>query len=936
MPEGGSMSGETMIADILARQKAWLDKLQEISPKPILIKAKEGKIQNGDNPSLYLWIHYKDVWGDLKEPIYTRGILQNEILLDPDTKEWNHLVIGMNQIKAFCAKEGIPLYLAYSGGNGVHGDIFFDTKSLMIDEDNFNNAKKYDIDLFKTARKVLTDIVFAESGANRLSLAIDSKKINFSKDRMGSQVREYGTMRPDGNYKTLITTIPETRPCIGSLPLIFPEKIELWKVSDKYNRLINDNIRAELKKAEEYKDYNLETIDLSGSTIEKFPCIKTLFKTGASAGKRYYGSNSIVLMAKKCGYSWTATKELIEKFFSKCDITQSEAQLRIENNKPLFGAIDYHFSCRAIKEVFGDEICNFSGCVLRKKLRAAGKKIKTEKEGDAELSAAMGVYKNNMQLAEEVQKIAPIYYDESRNFWLWKKQEQYYKRIDETDILSNIEAASGEYVIENSTKNEIIDGIKITGRRREVKLIEKTWIHTAEAVIDYKTNERFNPKPTHFFTSPIPHKIGSSEDTPIIDKLFKDWMGDNTTILYEICAYCLIDDYPIHRMFLLFGRGRNGKSQFLKLLTNFIGTKNTTSTELEKVIESRFEASKLYRKKVALVGETDFTAIKSTDRLKKITGDDMITAEFKHKDPFDFENTAKIIIATNNLPESLDKTDGFYSRCIILEFKNQFDEGKSIVDMIPEGEYENLLNKCLKILPGLLERGRFTNEGTIEEKEQKYEKLSNPFPTFKEKELIDDADAETPVWVLRDMYEAFCRKNGFRKIGEREFTQLLNKEGYETKRIYFGVKKWNAVFGLAPKTPYVYDITEGNNEGENRPDRPDRPDSTKSSPYGEKVKTSGLSGLSGLKQPQLNTLTYPGTEPDQQPTIAHIRDELITQSKHFPEGINEHLVAAQAYRWDGATEERIIAAITHLIERGDIQTIGQNDKGIRRIKWVGA
>ncbi len=291
------------------------------------------------------------------------------------------------------------------------------------------------------------------------------------------------------------------------------------------------------------------------------------------------------------------------------------------------------------------------------------------KPTEPELLKVIGIYTNNYQLAEEIQKLSPIYYDESRNFWLWKQQEKYYKRIDETDILNTTRDNSGEYVIDSTTKREIIDGIKITGRKRDVKPIKRTWIHASDYVIDIATNELITATPDYFFTSPIPHRIGVDEDTPTIDRLFHEWMGDGAAILYEICAYCLIDDYPIHRMFLLFGRGRNGKGQFMELLTRFIGVMNTTSTELEKIIESRFEASKLYRIKVALVGETDFAALKSTNRLKRLTGADLITAEFKHKDPFDFYNTAKIIIASNSLPETLDKTDGFYSRCVILEFK---------------------------------------------------------------------------------------------------------------------------------------------------------------------------------------------------------------------------------------------------------------------------
>lgn len=425
------------------------------------------------------------------------------------------------------------------------------------------------------------------------------------------------------------------------------------------------------------------------------------------------------------------------------------------------------------------------------------------KPADSDLKRAIGVYHNNFELAEEIQKISPIYYDESRNFWLWKKIERYWKRIDETDILNATRNESGEYVIDNTTRKELITAIQMTGRLRDVQPIHKNWISAADGVFDILTKEQIRATPAYFFTAPIPHKIGVDEDTPTIDKLFKDWMGDNATILYEICAYCLLDDYPIHRMFLLFGRGRNGKSQFLKLLTRFVGQINTVSTSLEVLIESRFEAAKLYKKKIALIGETDFNVIKSTDKLKRLTGDDMIAGEYKHKDPFDFFNTAKIIIATNSLPETLDKTEAFYARAVILEFLNQFDEGISVVESVPEKEYENLLLKCIKILPDLLERGKFTNEGSIDDKAKRYEKLSNPFETFKNNALVDSCDAITPMWKIQDLYEIFCKKNGFRVVSKKELTQIIKKDGYEVKQKRFGDKNWQAVFGLTTAEPYI-------------------------------------------------------------------------------------------------------------------------------------
>ena len=102
----------------------------------------------------------------------------------------------------------------------------------------------------------------------------------------------------------------------------------------------------------------------------------------------------------------------------------------------------------------------------------------------------------------------------------------------------------------------------------------------------------------------------------------------------------------------------------------------------------------------------------------------------KNKLPFTDFNYAKIIIASNSLPSSDDTSEGFYRRWHIIDFPNEFPEGKDITLTIPNIEYRNLARKVMEILPKLLERGCFSNQGTIMERKRKYQMASNPLPYF--------------------------------------------------------------------------------------------------------------------------------------------------------------------------------------------------------------
>jgi putative DNA primase/helicase len=266
-----------------------------------------------------------------------------------------------------------------------------------------------------------------------------------------------------------------------------------------------------------------------------------------------------------------------------------------------------------------------------------------------------------------------------------------------------------------------------------------------------------------------------------MDRIFEEWVGkDNVRKLYEIIAYCLLPSYPLHRIFCFIGGGMNGKSCFLNLLRKFVGCNNCCSTELDTLLKSRFEVTRLHKKLVCQMGETDFNEMSKTSILKKLTGGDLIGFEYKNKDPFEEENYAKILIATNNLPSTTDKTIGFYRRWVIIKFNNEFTEGKDIIKTIPIKEYGNLARMVVEILPELYETGKFVNEGTIEERKQNYIMNSNPLPFFLQK-LCEIKEQGTGNYIkcneLYNAYVLFLNKNKKRKVSRQEFYSALEDEG---------------------------------------------------------------------------------------------------------------------------------------------------------------
>lgn len=443
---------------------------------------------------------------------------------------------------------------------------------------------------------------------------------------------------------------------------------------------------------------------------------------------------------------------------------------------------------------------------------------KTKREGEEKrkknfpvenLSDKIGAMMDKKELAESILEIQPCYYDKSKNWWLWNHPETKWERTDETDILNAIDKQATINTINSKEKNEMLEALKQVSRLMAPEPIGKDVIQFKNTIINITTGEQSRATPHLFVTNPIPWELDEDgfTETPKMDKIFEEWVGkEHIQTLYEILAYCLVPDYPIHRIFCFIGGGMNGKSCFLNLLRKFVGGGNCCSTELDTLLQSRFEVTRLHKKLVCQMGETNFSEMNKTSVLKKLSGGDLIGFEYKNKDPFEEINYAKIIIATNNLPSTTDKTIGFYRRWMIIDFPNQFSEKKDILSDIPEEEYTALALKCSMILKDLITKREFTNEGSIEDRIKNYEDKSDPLEKFMKEFTTEKYDGHIWKSEFEKRLNEWCKSNRFRDMTSVAIGKKMTEKGINQKQIWedwmssnYGKKGGRAWSGIAWK-----------------------------------------------------------------------------------------------------------------------------------------
>jgi putative DNA primase/helicase len=181
----------------------------------------------------------------------------------------------------------------------------------------------------------------------------------------------------------------------------------------------------------------------------------------------------------------------------------------------------------------------------------------------------------------------------------------------------------------------------------------------------------------------------------------------------RIAGYCMTAVTKEECFWILHGSGRNGKGTLIRVLSQVFGDYGGTC-EFSTLVADRNRGKSPRNDLAALAGKRFVTAQEGPEGcqldeslIKSLTGGDLITARFLHKEFFTFYPTWKILLATNHKPEIRGTDTGIWSRPRLIPFTVSF-EGH---------ENRNLKHELLEPseLAGIL---RWATEGCVEYLEQ--------------------------------------------------------------------------------------------------------------------------------------------------------------------------------------------------------------------------
>jgi putative DNA primase/helicase len=176
--------------------------------------------------------------------------------------------------------------------------------------------------------------------------------------------------------------------------------------------------------------------------------------------------------------------------------------------------------------------------------------------------------------------------------------------------------------------------------------------------------------------------------------------GDKQLAVYlqRVVGYSLTGLTTEQCLFFLHGDGANGKSTFLNVVNELLGSNLARQTPSETLMAKKNagpsnDIARLQNVRVVIANEIEDGSLLAESLVKQMTGGDVMTGRFLYREFVDFKPKFKLFIAGNHKPTIRGRDNGIWRRIRLIPFT---------VTIPPAHRDKHLQGKLRAELPGIL------------------------------------------------------------------------------------------------------------------------------------------------------------------------------------------------------------------------------------------
>jgi putative DNA primase/helicase len=320
---------------------------------------------------------------------------------------------------------------------------------------------------------------------------------------------------------------------------------------------------------------------------------------------------------------------------------------------------------------------------------------------------------------------------------------------------------------------------------------DKYLLGVKNGIVDLKTGELIPSTKSQMITKRTNVTFDADAQCPVWENALSQMMaGDKDVVEYlqRAVGYSLTGDTREHLLFFLHGFGENGKSVFINIIQKLLydyAAQTPVSTIMKKAKGSiPNDIARLKGARFVSTTETEEDSHISDAEIKHMTGGDIVTARYLHKEFFEFIPQFKLWISGNYKP-ILGEDHGIWRRLVLVPFEVTFDA---------KTRDDQLEDKLINELPGILNWAiegclNWQNQSLKDKPPKKILDATNEYKS--DNDRIDswtyDCCEKDASFTARssELYESFrnwATSNSETGISHRTFSQKMVERKYGKKR----------------------------------------------------------------------------------------------------------------------------------------------------------
>jgi len=338
-------------------------------------------------------------------------------------------------------------------------------------------------------------------------------------------------------------------------------------------------------------------------------------------------------------------------------------------------------------------------------------------------------------------------------------------------------------------------------RTKTDELDRNPWLlNVKNGTVDIQSGEFREHKQEDMITKIANVDYDPKADCPMWKKFVReimDYKADIIKFVQTAAGWSLSGDISEQTMFILYGTGANGKSTFLNTIMYLLGdyaTATPTETFMKKSGDN-------YSNDVARLRGTRFVTTTEVEQgrrlseplIKKITGNDEMTARFLYGEFFNFKPTFKIFMATNHKPVIKGTDYGIWRRIKLIPFTERIPEEKQDkhLELKLREEASGILNWLLEGIANWKQERLRTPKAVLFATDE-YREEMDVIGNFITEKCGQKKDMAIQLKKLYKAYSDWCEENNEHAVSERFFTLRLKEMGFKqgrtsTERFWVGI-----------------------------------------------------------------------------------------------------------------------------------------------------